>query len=191
MKNIYLMRHGETLFNVQGRTQGWCDSPLTEKGIADAKRAGEFMKNFSVKFDHFYSSTQERACDTMELVFPNISYERLKALKEMNFGQFEGHPQYLEVDNEQKGTFFAQFGGETRVQVAERMMGALTRICQQADTQNIFCVSHGAAMWAVVRRIYDNQVPAHLKGLHNLDMLHFTFDESTDEIKFEELLRTL
>lgn len=30
---LYLMRHGETLFNTQKRVQGWCDSPLTEKGI--------------------------------------------------------------------------------------------------------------------------------------------------------------
>ena len=38
MKKItfYYVRHGQTLFNILGRLQGWCDSPLTEKGIADA-----------------------------------------------------------------------------------------------------------------------------------------------------------
>jgi probable phosphoglycerate mutase len=189
MKNIYIMRHGETLFNVQGRTQGWSDSPLTEKGIADAKLAGKFMRDFPVKFDHFYSSTQERACDTMELVFPDTHYNRLKGLKEMNFGKFEGHPQYLEVDNVQKATFFAQFGGETRVQVAERMLITLNTICRQADTQNIFCVSHGAAMWSLVRWYYHEQLPAHLQGLHNLDMIHFTFDN--EQIIFQELIKTI
>jgi Fructose-2,6-bisphosphatase len=41
MKELYLMRHAQTLFNVQGRTQGWSDSPLTQKGIEDALKAGE------------------------------------------------------------------------------------------------------------------------------------------------------
>jgi probable phosphoglycerate mutase len=33
MKDLYLMRHGETLFNIRRKIQGWCDSPLTENGI--------------------------------------------------------------------------------------------------------------------------------------------------------------
>ena len=36
---LYLMRHGETLFNTQKRVQGWCDSPLTENGILQAEQA--------------------------------------------------------------------------------------------------------------------------------------------------------
>lgn len=32
MKDLYIMRHGQTLFNVRGKIQGWCDSPLTEEG---------------------------------------------------------------------------------------------------------------------------------------------------------------
>lgn len=39
VKTIYLMRHGETLFNTQGRVQGVCDSPLTENGRAQAQAA--------------------------------------------------------------------------------------------------------------------------------------------------------
>ena len=41
MSKLYMMRHGQTLFNVLKRKQGWCDSPLTELGIEQAKRAGE------------------------------------------------------------------------------------------------------------------------------------------------------
>ena len=36
-KTLYLMRHGQTLFNLQHKIQGWCDSPLTELGIKQAK----------------------------------------------------------------------------------------------------------------------------------------------------------
>lgn len=43
-KKLYLMRHGETLFNLQSRIQGWCDSPLTEKGeTAMPKGCGIFQ----------------------------------------------------------------------------------------------------------------------------------------------------
>lgn len=44
MTTIYLMRHGQTLFNVQKRIQGWSDSPLTEVGIEQAKQAGNYLR---------------------------------------------------------------------------------------------------------------------------------------------------
>ena len=78
MKELYLMRHAQTLFNVQRRTQGWSDSPLTQKGIEDALKAGERLRAKQLCFDAFYSSTQERASDTLELLFPNQEYGRLK-----------------------------------------------------------------------------------------------------------------
>ena len=40
---LYLMRHGETLFNTQKRVQGWCDSPLTENGICQAEQAKQYF----------------------------------------------------------------------------------------------------------------------------------------------------
>ena len=44
-KTLYLMRHGQTLFNLQHKIQGWCDSPLTELGIKQAKVAGKWFKD--------------------------------------------------------------------------------------------------------------------------------------------------
>ena len=82
MKTIYLMRHGETLFNVMDVNQGQCDSPLTAAGIAQAKQAGEWFRAHHVLFDAVYSSTAERACDTAELV-AGLPYTRRKGLKEI------------------------------------------------------------------------------------------------------------
>ena len=67
-KTLYLMRHGQTLFNARKKIQGWCDAPLTELGIKQAKIAGKYFKDNNIVFDHAYSSTSERACDTLELV---------------------------------------------------------------------------------------------------------------------------
>ena len=83
------MRHGETMFNVQHKIQGWCDSPLTENGIAQAKKAGQYFKDHGITFDHAYSSTSERCCDTLELV-TDMPYVRTKGLKENFYGELEG-----------------------------------------------------------------------------------------------------
>ena len=62
------MRHGQTLFNLEHKIQGWCDSPLTELGINQAKIAGRYFTDNQIKLDHCYANTSERACDTLELV---------------------------------------------------------------------------------------------------------------------------
>ena len=49
-KTLYLMRHGQTLFNVRRKVQGWCDSPLTQTGIQQAKIAGEYFKRKNIVF---------------------------------------------------------------------------------------------------------------------------------------------
>ena len=93
-KTLYLMRHGQTLFNARKKIQGWCDAPLTELGIKQAKIAGKYFKDNNIVFDHAYSSTSERACDTLELVC-DLPYHRVKGLKEWNFGIYEGESEDL------------------------------------------------------------------------------------------------
>lgn len=50
-KKLYLMRHGETLFNTQGRVQGACDSPLTQLGIDQAMLAKKYFDDNAISFD--------------------------------------------------------------------------------------------------------------------------------------------
>ena len=78
---LYLMRHGETLFNTQKRVQGWCDSPLTENGIWQAEQAKQYFAKKGISFDAVYSSTQERATDTAKIVAPDYSVTQLKGIK--------------------------------------------------------------------------------------------------------------
>ena len=85
---LYLMRHGETLFNTQKRVQGWCDSPLTENGICQAEQAKQYFAKKGISFDAVYSSTQERATDTAKIVAPEYTVTQLKGIKEMNFGSY-------------------------------------------------------------------------------------------------------
>lgn len=81
------MRHGQTLFNQRKKIQGFCDAPLTELGIKQAKIAGSYFKENNITFDKAYSSTSERACDTLELVTTK-EYNSSKRIKRMEFRYF-------------------------------------------------------------------------------------------------------
>ena len=50
-KTLYLMRHGQILFNKRYRLQGWCDAPLTPLEIYQAQEAGQYFKDAGIVFD--------------------------------------------------------------------------------------------------------------------------------------------
>lgn len=68
----------KTLFNEHKKIQGFCDAPLAETSIHQAKTDGNFFKNHDITFDQAYSSKFEWACDTLELVTA-MNYTRIKA----------------------------------------------------------------------------------------------------------------
>ncbi|HEM5956465.1 TPA: histidine phosphatase family protein [Streptococcus suis] len=149
-KTIYLMRHGETLFNTQKRVQGWSDSPLTEHGIAQAQAVGQYFKEQGIVFTSAYSSTQERATDTLKLV-TDAPYQQLKGLKEMNFGIFEAREEELLPKHRPGARSFEDllvpFGGENIRTVGQRVAQTVEETVSGQDEKTVLAVSHGAAMW--------------------------------------------
>ena len=184
-KTLYLMRHGQTLFNVRRKIQGWCDSPLTELGKQQALKAKEYLKDIS--FDHYYSSTSERCCDTIELIIGDQYYKRLKGLKERNFGMFEGESEDLNPPYEKYDEFFPIYGGETSTQVAERMNKTLKKIMDQEDHQTVLAVSHAGACMCFLSTVIDPEEILKSGGFTNCCILHFTFENDT--FKFVEIIR--
>ena len=51
MRKLYIIRHGQTLFNERKLAQGWCDSPLTERGINQAKHVKSHLQDQNIQFD--------------------------------------------------------------------------------------------------------------------------------------------
>lgn len=176
MKTLYLMRHGETLFNNLKKIQGACDSPLTKNGIEQAKQARRFIQN--IAFDHAYSSTSERSCDTLEIISQNsLPYTRLKGLKEMNFGVFEGESEHLNPkDYEAFDSFFLQFGGESREMVKNRMVNTLTSIMELEDHQNVLAVSHAGACFHFISAWQDVS-EIRKQGIPNCTIFKFSYDQ--------------
>ncbi len=175
MKDLYLMRHGQTLFNVLKKIQGWCDSPLTEDGKKQALAAKELLKDIS--FDHYYSSTAERSCDTLELI-TDKPYTRVKGLKERYFSVFEGESEALNPPLNQYDQFFPLVGGETDKDVETRMVTTLTDIMNKEDHQCVLAVSHAGACISFLGAWCDaNVIMDQYGGFPNCSILHFQYDE--------------
>ena len=143
---IYLMRHGQTLFNVLHKIQGASDSPLTAKGIRQAEIARDYFEREGITFDVAYASTSERARDTLEIILgQNKGYHRLKSLKEWNFGTFEAESEHLNPPLPY-GDFFAGYQGEREGDVRNRISKAVQDIADNHPNQTVLIVSHGGAI---------------------------------------------
>lgn len=93
MKNIYVVRHGQTDWNVQEIIQGTKDIPLNDTGRKQAHEVSETLKN--VKFDKIISSPLKRAYETAEIVNGGkIKIQIDDRLIERKYGQLEGESQY-------------------------------------------------------------------------------------------------
>jgi phosphoglycerate mutase family protein len=91
---VYLVRHGKTVFNTTGRVQGWSDSPLMPEGVAVAEKLGRALAG-KIDFDAAFSSTSLRAVDTAKLILASkgqndLPLIQINELKEYCFGSFEG-----------------------------------------------------------------------------------------------------
>lgn len=145
MKTIYLMRHGETLFNTMDVNQGQCDSPLTANGIHQAEAARDWFQSQGIRFDSVYASTAERACDTAEIVSGGMPYTRRKDLKEIFLGTKEASPN-RENPTYPYGDYFVAFGGEDLDAFTKRIYGAVKAAAEEAPGETVLIVSHGMAI---------------------------------------------
>jgi len=93
MAKLVLIRHGESQWNLENRFTGWTDVPLTDKGRAEARRAGELLRG--IQFDKAYTSVLQRAIETLDIVLAviaqeHIPVERDQALNERHYGDLQG-----------------------------------------------------------------------------------------------------
>ena len=91
---LYVIRHGKTMFNALQRAQGWCDTPLTEKGAEMIHYLGLGLKD--IDFVEAVSSDSGRAIETMRIILGehhagnNISYSIDNRIREWCWGSLEG-----------------------------------------------------------------------------------------------------
>lgn len=95
MYKIVLLRHGESVWNKENRFTGWTDIDLTEKGMAEAKMAGELLRKEGYVFDRGYTSVLKRAIKTLHLVLEELDALWLPVthswrLNERHYGALQG-----------------------------------------------------------------------------------------------------
>lgn len=148
---IYLTRHGQTEWNVEGRMQGWNDSPLTELGIKQA----EWLKNRleEVEIDKIYSSPSGRAYRTAEIINENKKIDIIKheGLREIKLGKFEGliQDEIKQLSSEQhfnywnKPDLYKPIGdGETVEELINRVYKVIKEIVNDNLDKSILIVTH-------------------------------------------------
>ena len=94
MSFLILVRHGQSIWNLEKRFTGWVDVELTEEGKLEAEKAGLLIKNKNIKIDFYYSSLQLRANNTLEIIQKILNnkknFVRAWQLNERHYGSLTG-----------------------------------------------------------------------------------------------------
>ena len=95
MNRLILIRHGQSLWNAENRFTGWVDSPLSERGIQEAIKAGRLIKEFNIDIEEAFTSFLSRAIDTLnfllkELDKNNLIINKTWYLNERHYGSLTG-----------------------------------------------------------------------------------------------------
>lgn len=163
---LFLVRHGRTKWNLEGRYQGITNTSLVPEGIRQAKLSAVYLSK--VRFSGIYSSPLGRAVETSE-VFKKVlkkGYIVRENLKELNFGKWEG----LKFDeiNEQYNQDYQNWlkdpysnpptEGESFTSVTKRALAELKRIFEEnPDNSNILIISHGGLIVSLL--VYWLRIP--------------------------------
>ncbi|MBA1337105.1 MAG: Phosphoglycerate mutase [Firmicutes bacterium] len=158
MTRIILVRHGETQWNLEAKTQGSQDTLLTEKGVFQAKRIAEKLADERVQC--IYTSDLKRAYHTAQAIADKlgIGLGVLPALREMNFGCWEG--KNIECIKREYADIYRLWvsnppetcipDGETLIDVQQRALRETKKLAGESKGHNLVLVSHGITIKVLI-----------------------------------------
>jgi probable phosphoglycerate mutase len=142
---VYFTRHGQTVWNVEGKICGATDIALTEKGHEQAVGHGNRIKDGDYGIDEILYSPLMRAADTAKHIseITGIPARMELRLKEQNFGKYESTPRHGEEFQRAKLNFIYDFeGGETMLHLSQRIYNLLDDIKAESDHKTYLLVAH-------------------------------------------------
>ena len=177
MGRWFLVRHGETDWNVEGRAQGQLHVPLNDKGLAQAEAIAARLR--PMPFTAVYSSDLRRVTQTAEAIMRgrDVPLVTLPALRERGFGEWEGLI-FTEMEARDPERYAALVtgddtaatpGGESERQLYERVAAGVERLLEAhgSDDGDLLVIAHGGSLSAAIVR---------LLGLPSRSMERFLFD---------------
>ena len=189
---IFIVRHTESVGNIENRLTGRQDYEITERGNLLIDNLTQELKN--IKFDEVYASMSGRAEKTVEKLaeLNGLEVEQDSRLCEMYFGIYDGWKweEVNKIQPEIKETQIKtnEISGipkqETMQEVSERMYNFILKIAKQSEGKTILIGSHGVAIEAFMRKVAD--VPFYLERerfcQHNVAINELDFEDNQFKI---------
>lgn len=172
MTRVYLIRHGQTVWNKEMKYQGHSDTALTEEGLRQARQVAQRFAN--EKIAAVYASDLSRAYNTAEAIAGKhgLPVATLPALREINFGVWEGLT-YTAINEKWSDDMRVLYttpdelvipGGETFRQLKERAGNAMDSLVKNHPDETIAVVSHGGTIRTILCAILN----IHLNHVWNI-----------------------
>ena len=175
---LYLLRHGETVWNKQKKIQGQLNSPLTEEGIEKLKKTAETLER--TDFQGVYTSHMERTVETAGIILDKnrknlekpVKIEKMRELNEIHFGIWQGKT-YEEIKKEYPQEYDNYFnspdkyrarviGGEDLSEGLERFLGGMEKIVSFEKTRSgsgkILIITHGTVLELFINYIKNRRM---------------------------------
>ena len=196
---FYFIRHGKTLWNLEGRFQGASgDSPLLDESIEILKKLGRYLQETS--FDVIYSSDLPRAKTSAQIIQSQLKnscpLEEIPSLREWQLGKLEGakfatleaiYPEQLKAFRTNLAKFYStMFGAESVYQTTKRTIQFIKSL-ESKPFEHVMIIGHGANLTASIRTLLGYDTPLLRKdgGLANASV---TIVETEDFKNFNLLV---
>ncbi len=184
-KRIIFIRPGETDWNRAGKQQGWVASPLNALGVQQAEKLGHLLPLIGV--GAVYASDLKRAMQTAELLAQKLGLKPVfdERLRERSVGVWQGLTME-EIRDWYPDEFWALLtdvdgyripGGESRLDVQQRMTAALKDILDNASCETVAVISHTTAIKMAIRSLVPG-MDVHLTELTNSSVTTLELDEA-------------
>lgn len=133
MIKLILVRHGESVWNMENKFTGWTDVELSKKGIKEAKEAARLLNKYHFKFDIAYTSFLKRASDTLDYILKgieqtDIEIKRSYKLNERHYGALQG------LDKEETALKY----GKEQVHLWRRSVDVTPPLLDEDDERNAY-----------------------------------------------------
>nr|WP_320022905.1 histidine phosphatase family protein [uncultured Draconibacterium sp.] len=184
---ITIIRHGETLWNVQKRIQGQRNSKLSENGITQAELVAKALAKR--EFNVLVSSDLGRAIETAKIINKQLllPHEYNANLRERSFGIFEGK-NFAEIEEKYPEEFlrykernpeFVVPGGESIQQMYKRITSEIESVARKFKDQKVLIVSHGLVLEMMMYRTFNLRLDEpRAFSINNSSISSFYIDEN-------------
>ena len=201
-KKLILVRHGQSIYNLENRFTGWKDVDLTEKGEKEAEFAGEILKDNNLYPDFAFTSNLKRAQETLRIIFKkmdiNVPITYNEALNERDYGSLIGQNKAEAAERfgkDQVQIWRRSYDtpppdGESLKMTCDRVMPYLKEeILNQFNLYNNIIISaHGNSIRAIVMKLFNFTPEEILKTeVGWCEPWIFTLDKNKNIVNFEIL----